>query len=219
MTCLLFLDTSAVITCVALALDGDIKAQAVHEHVMEQASVLPDMIQQVLAAAGIGLNRVDALCICGGPGSYTGLRVGLSTVKGIAYALDKPVMLFNRLELLAAARQEREALAVLLKARKGEYFYALYDPGLKPRVLPRHVFASELESLLPSAVPVLTDEEEKGWLPNPPLFINSGAPVSVRHWLPMATARYQQQQFDDLAYCEPFYLKAAYTTTPKNNIL
>jgi tRNA threonylcarbamoyladenosine biosynthesis protein TsaB len=82
---LLYIDTSASKATVALSQEGRITAVRTHDNANEQAAVLNIMINNVLEEASCNLDQVDALCVCAGPGSYTGLRVGLSTAKGIAF--------------------------------------------------------------------------------------------------------------------------------------
>lgn len=211
---LLFIDTSTALAMVAVTDQSVIRSQLWHETPMEQAAMLSSLIEQATAEAGWRVSDLDALCICAGPGSYTGLRVGLSTAKGLAYALNKPLLLFNRLDLLAAANTKPQPVAVVLKARKGEYFFAVYAADKKVIVAPCHLFEAHLQELLPENSTVVTDDQDLQ-SPNQIQYISSQEAISLISWLQLAAIRYAQQAFDDLAYCEPFYLKAAYTTTPK----
>jgi len=215
MASFLFIDTSAAVATIALHQKGLPLLQLHHHQAMEQASVLSLLIEELCQKANISLAKLSAICVCAGPGSYTGLRVGLSTAKGIAYALDIPLLLFNRLDLLAAASAPGRELAVVLQARKEEYFLAHYAADRSLVLDHQHVFAADLATLLPASVPVLCDHPLPAALPNQQLVFDAQNGISIPHWLPLAEARYAAADFDDTAYSEPFYLKAAYTTLPK----
>jgi tRNA threonylcarbamoyladenosine biosynthesis protein TsaB len=214
---ILYIDTSGAAATVALSQNGQEAARRVHENANEQAAVLNIMIDEVLATAGISLSGISAISVCAGPGSYTGLRVGLSAAKGIAYATDIPLMLFNRLGLLAIeSGANAGGTGIALKARTGEYFFAAYDSSGKEAIAPQHIFEKELGQLLAETpgLYVVTDDEAFALTGNAAL-IRPNHPADIMSWIPAAEQRWQQQQFDDLAYCEPFYLKAAYTTQSK----
>ncbi len=214
MSLLLYIDTSANTTTVALSETGKPAVIRRNANAREQAALLNFMIEEVLTEASARLDQLSALCVCAGPGSYTGLRVGLSTAKGIAFALDKPLMLFNKLELLAAEFiRDRFPLNIVLRARAGEYFFAAFGADLSVRQEPRHIMQDELEPLLVEGCLVTDDSSlcytgQVDVLPDPHF-------VAIEQWTTLAERRLALKQFDDVAYSEPFYLKAAYTTQSK----
>lgn len=211
---LLFIDTSAAVATVALSADGRISALLTHESANEQAAVLPALIADVLQRAGITLDQVDALCVCAGPGSYTGLRVGLSAAKGLAYAKDIPLMLFNRLDLLAWSQDHTIPFAIALKARAGEYFFATYTASGETDAAPQHIFAEELRPFAERDLLFITDDAEFVAAEQMTLFDAHHA-LKMERWISRAEKRFSHRKFDDLAYSEPFYLKGAYTTQRK----
>lgn len=211
---LLYLDTAASVATAALSHDGRLLAIRTHSDAREQAALLPGMIETVVSEAGIRLPEIDAYCVCAGPGSYTGLRVSLSTAKGLAYALDKPLMLFNRLDLIALAQNEPGDLALALKARAGEYFYAEYRPDKTTLLAPQHMFAETLAQNIRPGLKFITDDAAFPF-EVPATLLAAEEAVDVPAWIPVAEQRFSAGSFDDLAYAEPFYLKAAYTTQPK----
>ncbi len=209
---LLYIDTSANTTTVAYSINSRIAGLSRNENSREQAASLSPMIMEVLQVAGSRPADVDAFCVCAGPGSYTGLRVGLSTAKGLAYALEKPLMLFNRMQLLAAEYRSTAITDIVLKARAEEYFFAAYGNDLSEIHTPQHVTHNMLEKLL-SGAHLVTDVEELNASQVTRILPNHYVDVSC--WLELAEVRYDKGLFDDLAYSEPFYLKEAYTTTSK----
>jgi tRNA threonylcarbamoyladenosine biosynthesis protein TsaB len=101
------------------------------------ASFVQPAISELMAGAGYTLNALDGIAVTAGPGSYTGLRVGLASAKGICYALNKPLILINTLEVMAQAVVSRETsidpstlICPLIDARRMEVFTALYDSSL-----------------------------------------------------------------------------------------
>lgn len=191
------------------------------------ASILTVLIDQVLMQAGRTVKEVDAVVVSKGPGSYTGLRVGVSTAKGLCYGLDKPLLSVNTLEAMAngfRASQpglaENALLVPMLDARRMEVYCAVYDRQLNlvEPVAARIIDAGSFNTLPaersvyffgtgaakcrdvighPGAQFVDTFSNSAAWLLGP------------------ALAAYARQQFEDVAYFEPFYLKDFVGTVPK----
>lgn len=214
MTHLLFIDTSASVATIALSTDGNLTTVRTHENAHEQAAVINYMIEEVLQKAAVTINEIDAICICAGPGSYTGLRVGLSVAKGLAYAADKPLMLFNKLDILSWQQHPENSFIIALKARAGEYFVALFDKEGNSLGEPQHAFEQDLLKYIDEGFHFITDDELFS-LAAPKTLIPTNTAIDIQHWIVKATLRFHSKQFDDLAYSEPFYLKAAYTTQNK----
>lgn len=219
MSTLLYIDTSADHIAIAASRKGQVLAEKRQYTTHQQAALINVMIEEVLVDAGLSLKAIDAIAVCGGPGSYTGLRVGLSAAKGLCFALSKPLMLFHKLFLLAlsTSRVSEGSILIALKARQEELFVAGYDNTMQEMLPPQHIFQNELEIILPEYNLVLTNYEEL------PIFeghklLPLHHEIKMEKWTMHAAERYVQQEFDDLAYSEPFYLKAAYTTTAKKKI-
>jgi tRNA threonylcarbamoyladenosine biosynthesis protein TsaB len=129
----LSLDTSSPATSCALVecAAGDVRpfAQALHLPPAKAGDLLPEALAALCAEAGKTLAQVDALAVGIGPGSFTGLRVGLAAMKGLAYALKKPLAGASSLESLARAAAPRAGRTVVaaLEARRGELFLAAFD--------------------------------------------------------------------------------------------
>jgi tRNA threonylcarbamoyladenosine biosynthesis protein TsaB len=211
---LLYIDTAASKATVALSQEGKTVAIRTHHNANEQAAVLNIMINNVLEEASFSLDNIDALCVCAGPGSYTGLRVGLSTAKGIAYAKDIPLMLFNRLDLIAWGQNKKEPFAIALKARNGEYFFAAYTNKEMQSDPPQHLFEQDLIPYVTQGLFFITDDTDFSVSQHKEV-IDANYTLNMDSWITHAEKRFSLSQFDDLAYSEPFYLKAAYTTQSK----
>ncbi|WP_118974580.1 tRNA (adenosine(37)-N6)-threonylcarbamoyltransferase complex dimerization subunit type 1 TsaB [Taibaiella koreensis] len=209
---LLYIDTSGKTATVAVSRKDQPVLLRRMPDAREQAAILNLVISEALDAAGTALDRLNAIAVCAGPGSYTGIRVGLSTAKGLAFALEKPLMLFNHLDLLAAQYGGQGALVIALKARAGEYFYARYHDDGSIAEPPAHRFEEEIGD--PGEEWLLTDEP--ALLPGARrIQPDTAAGIDMPSWVALAEERFARAAFDDLAYSEPFYLKAAYTTQSK----
>ncbi len=210
-----------MICSVALSKNGQLLAvESRHEGYKHAENILV-LIDLVKKAARIELSEIDAVVVSAGPGSYTGLRIGMSTAKGICYALDKKLIVVDTLEIIAAGYRRSKAafkglILPMLDARRMEVYAALFD---------------ETGKRLTENAPVILDERSFSELGNQTVaLIGDGAKKFseiVRHtnwtfepsflWdaqdsLPIATALFEKQQFADLAYAEPNYLKPFYTT-------
>ena len=120
---LLSLDTSTLTLSLALVeAGGALKAEAVYGPPTRQSELLPEAVKEFLSAQGTSLEKLDGFLVGLGPGSFTGLRIGLATVKGFAYALHKPVAGASSLAAAALDGPEGVPLFALAEARKGEVY-------------------------------------------------------------------------------------------------
>jgi tRNA threonylcarbamoyladenosine biosynthesis protein TsaB len=226
--CLLLLDTSGDIGTVALAVEREIRAIVQMERARDYAAVLNETVDAVLKEGGVVMDELTAVCVLAGPGSYTGLRIALAAAKGWCYAFEIPLVLQNKLHVLAeearAIHPGYDAYITALPARTNEYFFGAYDGGGNVLVEPRHLKLSEAPDVLrtmPLRYLVIGSETAATEIFSSGNFSGERPPTLVRHtpstaaWLNVALAQIQAARFAGLAYAEPFYLKAAYTTTPK----
>ncbi|MGH1336740.1 MAG: tRNA (adenosine(37)-N6)-threonylcarbamoyltransferase complex dimerization subunit type 1 TsaB [Aureispira sp.] len=190
-------------------------------------------IQEVMATAQMALSELDAIAISQGPGSYTGLRIGLSTAKGLCYALDKPLLAIDSLQALAWGGQETQGkkrpkvgYVSLMDARRMDAYVGVYDANLQ--LLAKPYFATlattsfdqvllehDLEALV-----VTGDASAKfielfeGKLPTSLIWSGINAP-SARYMSALAQLEWQEERFQSVAYFEPFYLKKPHITRAK----
>jgi tRNA threonylcarbamoyladenosine biosynthesis protein TsaB len=135
----LALDTTTRPGSIALVRDDDVLAVAAGDAARTHAERLPAGIVQILAAARVDLKAIDVFAVAAGPGSFTGLRIGIATIQGLAFALGRPVVAVSSLDALARIAAELESgssalVAAWMDAQRSEVFAALYrvlrsDPG------------------------------------------------------------------------------------------
>jgi len=229
---LLSLETSSPICSIALhkVEDGRLLGQSELRLEKSHSTHLTVLIEQLLANTGYTLRDLAAVAVSDGPGSYTGLRIGAAAAKGLCFALDIPLLAVGTLPALAhqiAARTPRAEswlYCPMLDARRQEVYTALYHADGRPELLPTNLvldadslaehlahhsllfFGSGAAKLQPLVVA------------NPNAAFLSDVQPSAISTGELALGAYQQQEFQDVAYYEPFYLKEVYTTTPKSVI-
>ena len=189
------------------------------------AGSLTLFIDEVMKQAGLKYADLDAVAVSKGPGSYTGLRIGVSTAKGLCYALDKPLIAIDTLQMMAngflkANPTHNDLVCPMIDARRLEVYTALYSPlgdELEPvtaKIIDENSFAPELRA---SKITFIGDGAAKC----APVLNNSNATFlednynSAANMSEIAFQRYEQGAFEDVAYFEPFYLKDFMITTPK----
>ncbi|WP_420148326.1 tRNA (adenosine(37)-N6)-threonylcarbamoyltransferase complex dimerization subunit type 1 TsaB [Spirosoma sp.] len=227
---LLSIDTSTAACSVALHKDDALAG--CYELFTERtsAAMLTTLIHDVLHQAGHELNELDAIAVAKGPGSYTGLRISVSTAKGLCFALDKPLIAINT--LAAMAEQIRACfpagykLCPMIDARRMEVYCALYD--------------TTGHEIQPTSAQIIDDTSFQDWLAQGPVvFFGDGAgkckPLIDKHAnaifpemnvIPsartigkLATAAFLDGQFENMVSFEPFYLKDFMTTQPRKAVL
>ena len=174
------------------------------------AEKLQSFINKAVQKADITLKELDAVAVSEGPGSYTGLRIGVATAKGLCYALDLPLISISTLESLARQIQGYERIIPLLEARKMEVYTAVFDAEFqmikKPHteVLKTDSFIDYIANYSVAFVGNAVDKWND--LTNESYATKNTIPSSREMILPAFTA-YQNKDFVDMAYFEPFYLK------------
>lgn len=224
MSLILNIDTSGQSAHISLSKDGNLLHYLNNESQKDHASFLQPAILQLSKSAGIRLADVDAIAVTAGPGSYTGLRVGMASAKGLCYALKKPLIALNTLEVLTVSatllfsfENDPVLFCPMIDARRMEVFTAIYDKELNPYLSPRPFILNEqsFEQEL-SAYKILFfgsgSAKWKAVCTHPKAFFEE---VGV---LPEALASLShtmagEKRFTDLAYSEPFYLKEFQTLT------
>ena len=241
---ILLIETSTALCSVALAQDGAVTSYRESSAPKAHASLTAVFIQEMLAERGLTLADCDAVCVSKGPGSYTGLRVGVSTAKGLCFGSGKPLLTVGTLDTLVfqafsdninaddtphvIARSEATWQSVSFKyiipmidARRMEVYTAVFENGVQvtetaPMIIDETSFAEYLEQ-------------------GPCLFIGDGAGKCadvIKHpnaqfcqcWpkasamLVPAMAAYNEKRFEDVAYFEPFYLKEFVATVSKKKL-
>ncbi len=216
MTCILCIETSTKVCSVAVVKDGAVVA--LREDGPDQyshAEKLNVFIKEAMDSAEVGFKDLDAIAVSEGPGSYTGLRIGASAAKGLAYGLHIPVIAVNTLEALATRRRdgsENTLVIPMIDARRMEVFCAGFDGNGLP------VFDTRAEILTEQSFPeaesfarviVLGDGADKAeeWAAERGFELKKNQNASARDMAGPAQTKLDANVVVDTAYFEPFYLK------------
>jgi tRNA threonylcarbamoyladenosine biosynthesis protein TsaB len=214
---ILSIETATSACSVALHQEGKLLAEANLYKSQSHSKMLKPMIEQVLKVAQCQLSDLKAIAVSKGPGSYTGLRIGTSTAKGLCFALDIPLLSVNTLDALAKQITQTQSEAIylcpMLDARRMEVYCAIYQSDLKEvqateaKIIDEHSFE---DILVHHKMLFFGDGAEKC---RSLLEKNKNA-FFIENIYPKANAvgelayqKYQSNSFEDLAYFEPFYLK------------
>lgn len=228
MALILNIDTATPVCSVALARDGQVTGIKENNEGLNHSLLLGTFIDELLKEQGVDAGQLDAVAVSRGPGSYTGLRIGVSMAKGLCFGAGKPLIAVDTLQALARSVSERlqeDALyCPMLDARRMEVYTALFDrenrtvSGTKAEILDEHSFADIL-----TKGKVYFFGNGSGKLR--PLLTSSNAcypedtETSAAHLAEIAEQKFRKKQFEDTAYFEPFYLKDFIATTPKNKVI
>ncbi len=226
---ILLIETSTAQLSTALAEDGVVTAFRICGEPRMHAALTAPSVQEVLNEKGLAVKDLDAVCVGKGPGSYTGLRVGVSTAKGLCFGAGVPLLSAGTLDVLVSEAHRLgavpdgcRAIVPMVDARRMEVYAAVFTPDgqqlteTKPVVVDADSFAAELAE-------------------GPVLFIGDGAlkcreaiqsanahfaeafPTAMA-MAPMAEAAFHEKRFEDVAYFEPFYLKDFVATVSRKKL-
>lgn len=228
MATILQIETATATCSAALSLNGEtialkeLAAQNIH------AGSLTLFIDEVMQQAGLAYADLDAIAVSKGPGSYTGLRIGVSTAKGICFAVDKPLIAISTLQMMAKGFLNTTAdyqglVCPMIDARRMEVFTGLYD--------------AELAEILPVTASIIDEQSYQEQLKDHHItFIGDGAMKcseaivspnaefsavsfnSAAHMSQLAFEAFKRQDFEDVAYFEPYYLKDFVVTQAKKKV-
>lgn len=169
-------------------------------------------IQQVFDKAGLSFKDLDAVAVSRGPGSYTGLRIGVSAAKGLCLALDKPLISVNTLQILAShAKGVSGTIIPMIDARRMEVYCAAFDAQLNPlSAVEAKILDSGSFAELPGPLFFTGDSSEKAktvLAESRFHFLDDAVFPSASHMGSLANDKFLKGDFEDLAYFEPYYLK------------
>ena len=237
MSLLLLIETATDTCSVTLARDGKIISCEETHNSRSHASILTVYIDKIFKEANISLSQLDAIAISKGPGSYTGLRIGVASAKGLCYALEKPLISIPTLQSMAfivsvwhtqnphfTTHDSRLTtfFCPMIDAKRLEVYTALFDSSLnyleetKAIILDEHFLENQLKE-------------------NKIIFFGSGAAklkphlqnnshaifydeflISSKGMIALAEEKFSKKEFESVAYFEPYYLKDFVPTTPKS---
>jgi len=222
-TRLLLLETSGEICSVCISYGNTVISLQESKERFSHASELTILIQKALKAVKLEMNDLDAVVVSDGPGSYTGLRVGLSVAKGLCYGLEIPLIAVNSLDALAHFAQANHPDAMyfpMIDARRMEVYMRGFD--------------ANMQSIFPVGAVILAENTFDEWLPSGEKIVLCGSGAeksktlyhdkhfvfietifSSKHLVGLGLQAFQQKEFVELDSHTPFYLKPPNITMPK----
>jgi len=225
---ILNIETATKTCSVALANNGALVGQkSISSGAYSHAENLHPFIDSLLKEHQISAAQLDAIAISMGPGSYTGLRIGVSTAKGLCYALNIPLIAVGTLELMCHSEKlksiDADLFCPMIDARRSEVFTALFDnkgstvSEVEALILDSESFSTLLQN---KRIAFFGDGSAKFavMINNPnAVFIEDVEPLADQ-MISLSEDLYKAQKFEDVAYFEPFYLKEFMATTPKKQL-
>lgn len=226
MALILQIETATDICSVSISNNGTTMVVETNDGVKNHSSVLMPLIDSCIKSSGVSLHDLDAVAVSKGPGSFTGLRIGVATAKGICFAIDKPLIAINTLQSMANLFNQQNNLqgtlfCPMIDARRKEVYTAIFD--------------QHLDEILETNALVLNEDSFQEWTANKSIaFFGDGAckcenilkksdknlffndfRVSAEGMNTLCSDRFTENRFESLSYFEPFYLKDFYTPTKR----
>ncbi|MDH4474421.1 MAG: tRNA (adenosine(37)-N6)-threonylcarbamoyltransferase complex dimerization subunit type 1 TsaB [Fluviicola sp.] len=221
MSWILHLETATKVCSVALSSNGELRElEEIADDQYAHGEQLTLLIEKVMKNASIAPQDLSAVSVSSGPGSYTGLRIGVSTAKGLCYALSIPLIAIDSLSALAALAHEKypkQMLCPMIDARRMEVYST--------------IFLADGSVLKPMSADVLDETSYADF--EPFVFFGDGAPKMADLWkdrnttfngelrcsasgqVTLAFEKFTKQEVEDVAYFEPLYLKEFVGTVKK----
>ena len=223
---ILCIETATEICSVALLQNNKILALQENHEGHSHASQITLLIDAVMKDANIELKNLDAIVVSKGPGSYTGLRVGVSTAKGLCYALDIPLIAINTLETLAhetiikaKGKGQKANFCSMIDARRMEVYCAVFDEQMntiqktEAKIIDENSFEDLLETSTLYFFGNGSSKCKNSITHKNAIFIDD-IKCSAANMNGIAQKLFHEKQFEDVAYFEPFYLKDFVGTVP-----
>ncbi|MBP6460210.1 MAG: tRNA (adenosine(37)-N6)-threonylcarbamoyltransferase complex dimerization subunit type 1 TsaB [Crocinitomicaceae bacterium] len=225
MTYILHIETSTKVCSIALSKNGElVQLKEINEDGYVHGEMITLFIQDVVGREQLEMKQLAAISVASGPGSYTGLRIGVSTAKGLCYALGIPLIAIDSLvclQQIAQSKYPNQSILAMIDARRMEVFSTLFD--------------ANGNIVKPLSADVLEDNSYVDY--EPFVVIGDGSAKMKESWgdrtitidalllssavgqVQMAYTKFNKQEFEDVAYFEPFYLKDFVTGVSTKNSL
>jgi len=219
---ILSLDTSTKVCSVAIHEDGHLIGSQVYHLQNSHSNLLPIIIDQTAKNCNIQLSELNAVALSSGPGSYTGLRIGTATIKGLAYTLGIPIVAINSLDTMIEQVYPfvgaEDVMLPMIDARRMEVYVKVMDGqraerwDTRPLVVVDDSF-EEFSGMKKYLFGNGSDKLKESFTDVSFVYIDNIAPSAISMGN-LAYTKYQNQQFEDIAYYEPDYLKEFQTKAP-----
>lgn len=207
------IETATKNCSVSLAADGKtLVCKEISELGFSHAEKLHLFIEDVIQEAGISWSQLSAIAVSQGPGSYTGLRIGVSAAKGLSYALQIPLISVDTLASLAHQVTQNDGLIVpMIDARRMEVYSAIFDSNKqKIRAIQAEIITEESFASISEIVYFVGDSNEKVktvLTKSNFVFLDAIQYPSAKEMSAISYQKFEENNFEDVAYFEPFYLK------------
>ena len=221
MNYILNIETATKNCSVALAKEGQtILCKEIAEEGYSHAEQLHVFIETTLQEAGIRFQDLDAVAVSQGPGSYTGLRIGVSAAKGLCYTLNIPLIAIDTLQVLASQAKVTDGLIIpMIDARRMEVYSAIFNSKLeKQRQIQAEVITENSFETISEKVYFVGDCADKCQpvlVKSNFIFLKEVKYPSAKDMSAMSFSKFNNSEFEDVAYFEPYYLKDFMITTSK----
>lgn len=226
MVLILNIETSTQVCSASLSLNGNIIDIKENFEDKSHASLLTVFIEELLHNNNFKPEQLSAVSISEGPGSYTGLRIGVSVAKGICYAKNIPLIAVNTLQAMAlmasqVINDKNSLLCPMIDARRMEVYSAIFNADLSlhrkivAEIIDENSYNTELNN---NKIAFFGNGADKcrHYLSQPNAQFIEGIYPSAKFMAPLAQKAFDEKHFRDMAYFEPFYLKDFVATIPKN---
>jgi len=228
MALILNIETSENICSVALSENGKLISVKETAEERQHAKLLSPFISELFAETGIDIKKLDAVAITKGPGSYTGLRIGVSTAKGICFGTGAKLIAIGTLDSMAykAAQKYKTnniLLCPMIDARRMEVYTQIFDTNMntissiEAKILNEDSFSSMLKTnklvFFGSGMPKF-----KEIINNNNAIFDTEILPSAKNIITLSYEKYKNSEFENLAYFEPYYLKDFIAIKPKNKV-
>jgi tRNA threonylcarbamoyladenosine biosynthesis protein TsaB len=230
MSLILNIETATEICSVSLAENGKLIALKEDIEGQQHAKLLTVLIEEMFREKNISIKELNAVAVSKGPGSYTGLRIGVSAAKGITYAADIPLLAVNTLQAMALGVSKSQNFepetwfCPMIDARRMEVYTAFFDlqNNLKRDIAAEIIDENSFNKILKERKIVFHGNGAakcSNTIQSPNAIFVETMGCSASHMVELSYYAFQNKQFTDIAYFEPFYLKDFIATVPKNTIL
>lgn len=224
---ILGIETATPICSVALGNENGVLACITSKEDQSHSRILTNQIQDLLDQCNLSQRELSAVSVSLGPGSYTGLRIGLSAAKALCYALDIPLIGISTLESMAYGMRhelppsQSMKLIPMIDARRSEVFMAVYDQDMmeieppQAHILDKQSFVSFESDDKSIYIFGSGAQKTKPFYQSEHILVMDQFEQSAKPLIPLSVARIEHSATDSVAYTEPFYIKGHYTVNAR----
>ena len=222
MSYILNIHTATETAIINLTKDEEVLGTFINYDTRQHAALLHTAIRELLQTNNVDIKKLNAVGVSSGPGSYTGIRVGLATAKGLCYALDIPLITINSLELMALSatkfvKDDNALYCPMIDARRMEVFAAVYNYALQELIPPSAMILDEksFADILNLNKVYFSGSGNNKFKSVNAFFINDR--ISTESLTAISWKKFQRNDFENIPYAQPLYLKDFYTILKTRN--